>query len=42
MIASCSKDKTIIVWKVVTKNLMGGGTILENPEIEILSKLDHH
>jgi WD40 repeat protein len=25
MIASCSKDRTIIVWKVLTKNVLSGG-----------------
>lgn len=42
MIASCSKDKTIIVWKVITKNILTGGTIFEKPEIEQLNRLDHH
>ena len=42
MIASCSKDKTIIVWKVITKNILTGGMIYEKPEIEQLNRLDHH
>ena len=35
-IVSCSKDKTIIVWKVITKNILSGGALLEIPDIERL------
>ena len=31
MIASCSKDNSIIIWKVVTKNVLSGAGIYDTP-----------
>jgi len=34
-IASCSKDRTVVIWRVVLKDIMRGfdGVLLEQPEI---------
>jgi len=43
MIASCSKDCTIIVWKVITKNVFDNDPhILVSPIVEIVARLDAH
>mmetsp|Transcript_41425 Transcript_41425/g.39864 ORF Transcript_41425/g.39864 Transcript_41425/m.39864 type:complete len:118 (+) Transcript_41425:573-926(+) len=41
MIVSCSKDKQIIVWKVITKNILAGGGMFEQPLVEIFWKVEH-
>jgi len=44
MIASCSKDKTVIVWKVCTMNLLaqGGPLYFDPPIVEKMSVLELH
>mmetsp|Transcript_38717 Transcript_38717/g.28593 ORF Transcript_38717/g.28593 Transcript_38717/m.28593 type:complete len:118 (-) Transcript_38717:34-387(-) len=34
MVVSCSKDKTLIVWKLLTKNILAGGAQMEQPHVE--------
>ena len=34
IIVSCSKDKSIIVWKIVTKLLVGPGEFKDSPDVE--------
>jgi nucleoporin SEH1 len=43
MIASCSKDGTIIVWKVVCRDILSGDSgFFKEPIIEQMAKLDAH
>ena len=43
MIVSCSKDNTIIVWKVITRNILSAENgIYEHPMVEMMSKLEAH
>ena len=40
IIVSCSKDQYIIVWKIVTKDFLDQGKMLEIPQVEQLCKLN--
>ncbi len=42
LIASCSKDKTVIVWKVIIRDVLGDGSFFEQPKIEMLQRMEHH
>ena len=43
MIATCSVDKMVIVWKVITRNIFQADAgLLEVPEISIMAKHDAH
>lgn len=41
MIVSCSKDRSIIVWKVLTKNILTGSGLIDPPSVEVMHRLEH-